>query len=75
MNKDNHVVDAHAAAAQEHENTAKSHRAAADHCSKGAHEACQQHAATALEHSTKAHEASKLAHEKSKMPVAVGAKL
>ncbi len=74
MNKETHVVEAHHAAAQQHENTAKSHRAAADHCSKGAHEACQQHAATALEHSTKAQEASKQAFEKSKAPVAVGSK-
>jgi hypothetical protein len=35
MNKDTHVVEAHTTAAQEHENTAKSHRAAAEQCSKG----------------------------------------
>jgi len=74
MNKETHVVEAHTTAAQEHEKTAKSHRTAADHCSKGAHEACQQHASTALEHSTKAHAASKLAHEKSLQPVAAGVK-
>ncbi len=74
MNKDTHVVEAHMTAAQEHENTAKSHRAAAEHCSKGAHEACEQHAKTALDHSVKAQAASKLAHEKSEQPVAVAAK-
>ena len=41
MNKDTHVVGAHTAAAQEHETTAKSHRTAADHCSKGNHEGCE----------------------------------
>lgn len=61
MKKDTHVVEAHTTAAQEHENTAKSHRAAAENCSKGAHEACEQHARTALEHSVKAQAASKLA--------------
>ena len=40
-NKDTHVVEAHTLGAQEHENTAKSHRAAAEQCSKGAHEVCQ----------------------------------
>jgi len=75
MNKENHVVEAHTIAAQQHENTAKSHRSAAEHCSKGAHEACEQHASTALEHSVKAHAASKLAHDKSvQLPVAVGVK-
>jgi hypothetical protein len=74
MNKDNHAVDAHAAAAQEHENTAKSHRTAAEHCTKGNHEACQHHAKVALDQSVKAHEASKLANEKASQPVAVGAK-
>jgi hypothetical protein len=68
MNKDNHVVEAHTAAAQEHETTAKSHRAAADYCNKGHHEACQQHAKEALDHSTKAHASSQLAHEKSAQP-------
>jgi hypothetical protein len=57
-------LEAHTTAAQEHEKTAKSHRSAAEHCSKGAHEACQQHAGTALDQSAKAHAASKLAHEK-----------
>jgi len=75
MSKDNHVVEAHTAAAQEHETTAKSHRAAAEYCSKGHHEACQQHAKEALDHSTKAQASSKLANEKSAHPaVAVGAK-
>ncbi len=74
MNKDTHVVDAHTAAAQEHENTAKSHRAAADHCSKGNHAGCEHHAKVALDHSVKAHAASTLAHDKSVQPVAVGAK-
>ena len=74
MNKDTHVVDAHTAAAQEHENTAKSHRTAADHCSKGNHDGCEHHAKVALDHSVKAHAASTLAHEKSAQPVAVGAK-
>ena len=74
MNQENHVVEAHAAAAQEHENTAKSHRAAAEHCSKGNHDGCEHHAKVALEHSVKAHAASTLAHEKSTKPVPVGAK-
>jgi hypothetical protein len=74
MNKDTHVVEAHTVAAQEHENTAKSHRAAAEQCSKGAHEACQQHAKTALDHSVKAQAASKLAHEKSGQPAVAAAK-
>jgi len=66
MNKENHVVEAHTAAAQEHENTAKSHRAVAEHCSKGNHDGCEHHA--------KAHAASTLAHEKSTKPVPVGVK-
>jgi len=75
MNKDNHVVEAHTAAAQEHETTAKSHRAAAEYCGKGHHEACQQHAKEALDHSTKAQASSKLAHEQSAHPaVALAAK-
>jgi hypothetical protein len=74
MNKENHVVEAHTAAAQEHENTAKSHRAAAEHCSKGNHDGCEHHAKVALEHSAKAHAASTLAHEKSTKPVPVGVK-
>ena len=75
MNKDNHVVEAHTAAAQEHENTAKSHRAAAEYRSKGHHEACQQDAKEASDHSTKAHASSKLANEKSAHPaVALAAK-
>ena len=74
MIKQEHVVEAHTAAAQEHENTAKSHRSAAEHCSKGNHEGCEHHAKVALDHSAKAHEASKSAHEKSAIPVAVGVK-
>lgn len=74
MNKENHVVEAHTAAAQEHENTAKSHRAAAEHCSKGNHEGCEHDAKVALDHSVTAHAASTRAHEKSAKPVAVGAK-
>ena len=73
MNKDNHVVDAHTAAAKEHEAAAKCHHTAAEYCSKGTHEGCQQHAKTALDCSVKAHEASKAAHEKSGQPVAVAA--
>jgi hypothetical protein len=57
--------DAHITAAYHHERAAKSHRAAAEQSSKGAHEACLQHAVTACGHSTKAEEASKLALEKS----------
>jgi hypothetical protein len=74
MNRENHVVEAHTAAAQEHENAAKSHRAAAEHCSQGNHDGCEHHASVALEHSVKAHAASTLAHEKSTKPVAAGAK-
>jgi hypothetical protein len=74
MHEENHVVEAHHAAAQEHENTAKSHRTAAEHCSKGNHDACQHHAKMAMDNSTKAHAASTAAHEKSKQPVAVGAR-
>jgi hypothetical protein len=74
MNKETHAVDAHTAAAQEHENTAKGHRTAAEHCNKGNHEACQHHAKVALDQSVKAHEASTVAHEKSSQPVAVGSK-
>jgi hypothetical protein len=74
MNTENHVVEAHTAAAQEHENAAKSHRAAAEHCSTGNHDGCGQYAKVALEHSVKAHPASTLAHTKSGKPVAVGAK-
>ena len=69
--------DAHTTAAYHHERAAKSHRAAAEHASKGAHEACEQHAVTACEQSTKADEASKLALEKSAehtRPVAAVAK-
>jgi hypothetical protein len=73
MSKDNHVVEAHTAAAQEHETTAKTHRAAAEHCSKGHHEACEHHAKEALDQSTKAHAASKVAHEKSEKPALAGA--
>jgi hypothetical protein len=61
MNEDTHAVDAHAAAAQEPENTATSHRTAADHCNKGNHEARQHHAKVALDQFVKAHEASTLA--------------
>ena len=61
-------------AAQEHENAAKSHRSAAEHCSKGAHEACQQHAKTALDQSVKAQAASNWLYEKSGQPAAVAAK-
>lgn len=57
--------DAHITAAYHHERAAKSHRAAAEQSTKGAHEACEQHAVTACGHSTKADEASKLALEKS----------
>ena len=73
MNKDTHAVDAHNAAAQEHDNTAKSHRAAAEHCSKGSHDACYAHAKTALDNSAKAHDASKAALDKSAQPVPVAA--
>ena len=74
MNRENHVVEGHTAVAQEHENTAESHRAAAEHCSKGNHEGCEHHAKVALENSVKAHAASTLAHTKSGKPVAVGTK-
>ena len=74
MIKQEHTVEAHNAAAQEHENTANSHRSAAEHCSKGNHEGCEHHAKIALDHSAKAEAASKLAHQKSAIPVAVGAK-
>jgi len=57
--------DAHTTADYHHERAAKSHRAAAEQSTKGAHEACAEHAMTACGHSTKADEASKLAHEKS----------
>ena len=57
--------DAHTTAAYHHERAAKSHRAAAEQSTKGAHEACSEHALTACGHSAKADEASKLALEKS----------
>jgi hypothetical protein len=57
--------DAHTTAAYHHERAAKSHRAAAEQSTKGAHEACEEHALTACGHSTKADEASKLALSKS----------
>jgi vacuolar-type H+-ATPase subunit H len=74
MSKDNHVVEAHHAAAKAHEDTAKSHKTAAEECSKGHHEHCEHQAKAALENSAKAHAASTLAHDKSEKPVAVGAK-
>jgi len=74
MTKDTHVVEAHHEAAQAHETTAKIHRTAAEHCSKGNHEGCEHHAKEALDLSAKAHGASKVAHEKSEKPVLVGAK-
>ncbi len=74
MNKEIHVVEAHHAAAKEYEDTAKSHRAAAEECSKGHHEHCEHHAKEPLDRSTKAHAASTRAHEESRKPVAVGAK-
>ena len=74
MNRENHVVEAHTAVAQEHENTAESHRTAAEQCSKGNHEGCEHHAKVALENSVKAHAASTLAHTESAKAVAVGAK-
>ncbi len=74
MMKDTHVVEAHHAAAHAHEATAKSHRTAAEHCSKGNHEGCEHHAQAALDLSANAHAASTLAHEESAKPVAVGAK-
>jgi hypothetical protein len=74
MNTENHVVEAHTAAAQEHENAAKSHRAAAEHCRKGDHGGCEHHAKVALEHSATAHAASTLAHANSVKPFAFCAK-
>lgn len=57
--------DSHISAAYHHERAAKSHRAAAEHSNKGAHDACTEHAVIAVGHSVKADEATKLAHEKS----------
>jgi hypothetical protein len=74
MNRENHVVETHTAAVQENENTAESHRTAAEGCSKGDHEGCEQHAKVASERSVKAVAASTLAHARSPQPVAVGAK-
>ena len=57
--------DAHISAAYHHERAAKSHRAAAEQSTQGAHQACEEHAVTACGHATKADEASKLALDKS----------
>ena len=65
----------HLAAAQHHENAAKSHHLAAERCGEGDHDTCKQHAAQALEHSAKAHEASKHADQRSRQhaqPAAAG---
>ncbi len=74
MTNDTLVVDSHNTAAHEHENAAKSHRAAAEQYSKGSHDAYQQHAKAALDHSVKAQAASRLTLEKPAVAVAGAAK-